>query len=83
MLFISGNTRIKNPRDENYWDMVRITCCPVIRLFSVTLLILLAVIGMYIAEIVKGIDRERELLQIKAQVLLDLGAIYSPYVKDG
>jgi hypothetical protein len=36
---------------------------------------------MYIAEIVIGIDKERELLQIKATVLLDLGANFSPYVK--
>lgn len=83
VLFLSGNTRIKNPRDENYWDMLRITCCPVIKLFSITTLILLAVFGMYIASIAMGIDKEKELLQIKATVLLDLGANYSPYVKDG
>lgn len=63
--------------------MLRITCCPVIKIFSITTLILLAVLGMYIAEIVKGIDKSKELLQIKAQVLLDLGANYSPYIKDG
>lgn len=57
VLFISGNTKIKNPRDENYFDMLRITCCPVIKLFSITLLILIAVLGMYIASIVMGIDK--------------------------
>jgi rhomboid protease GluP len=38
---------------------------------------------MYIASIVMGIDKERKLLQIKATVLLDLGANFSPYVKKG
>jgi hypothetical protein len=61
--------------------MLKITCCPVIKLCSITTLILLAVLGMYIAAIVMGIDKERELLQIKALVLLDLGANFSPYVK--
>jgi rhomboid protease GluP len=63
--------------------MLSITCCPVIKIFSITTLILLAVLGMYIAEIVKGIDKSKVLLQIKAQVLLDLGANYSPNIKDG
>jgi hypothetical protein len=57
VLFISGNTKIKNPKDENYWDMLKVTCCPVITLFSVTVLILIAVLAMYITSIVMGIDK--------------------------
>lgn len=37
--------------------MLRITCCPVITLFSITVLILLAVFGMYITCIAMGIDK--------------------------
>lgn len=63
--------------------MLRVTCCPVIKLFSITILILICVLGVYIACIVLGIDKTQQLLQIQADVLLELGANYSPYVKSG
>jgi hypothetical protein len=37
--------------------MLKITCCPVVKIFSITTLILLAVLGIYIASIVMGIDK--------------------------
>ena len=83
MLFICGNTRIKNPRDENYFDMLKVACCPVIKLFSITTLILIAVLAMYITSAIMGIDKKRALLQIQSQVLYDLGANYSPAIKNG
>jgi len=58
-------------------------CCPVIKLLSITMLILVAVLAMYITSIVKGINKEASLLQIKNLVLFDLGANFSPSVKDG
>ena len=75
VLLISGNNnRIKDPKSEHYWDMLRSTCCPVISCVSITTVILIAQVTLYITSIVKGIDEDKELLQIKAQVLLDLGA---------
>ena len=83
MLFLSGNQKIKNPRDEHYCDMLKITWCPTVKLLSITLLILIAQLAMFITSAAMGIDKKQQLLQIQSDVLYKLGANYSPSIKSG
>jgi hypothetical protein len=48
VLFVSGRTKVKNPMDENYWDMLKFALCPVIKVNSITFLIFIADIVMFI-----------------------------------
>lgn len=45
---ISGGKRLKNPKDEHYWDMLMFTFCPSWEWISLTLLLILVITGMFI-----------------------------------
>lgn len=45
---ISGSKQLKNPRDEHYWDMLMLTFCPSWEWISLTMLLILAITGMFI-----------------------------------
>ena len=80
VLFISGMRTVKNPREENYWDMLTYSLCPTFSFLSLTFLILIAdiVVFIYLASI--GLDTSSDnLLQIKTQTLIDHGGNYQAY----
>lgn len=80
VLFISGMRTVKNPREENYWDMLTYSLCPTFSFLYLTFLILLAdiVVFIYLASI--GLDTTSDnLLQIKTQTLIDHGGNYQAY----
>ena len=79
VLFISGSRQLKAPRDENYYNMLVYGLCPNFSFISVTFLVILADLVMFIIEEVKGLDRASDnLLQVKINTLIDLGANYQP-----
>ena len=79
VLFISGSRALKNPRDENYYNMLVFGLCPTFSFLSVTFLVIVADIAMFIVEQVKGLDKtSSSLLQVKIATLIELGANYQP-----
>jgi hypothetical protein len=71
---------VKNPREENYWDMLSYSLCPTFSFLSLTFLIVLAdiIVFTYLACI--GLDStSNNLLQIKTQTLIDHGGNYQAY----
>lgn len=74
---------MKNPKDENYLDMLLEMCCPVFKCFSFTTFMLVVYLAVFIAEAVLGLQREGELLQISGECLIKMGANYPPLVRRG
>ena len=48
VLFVSGQTALKDPRQENYWNMLAFGLCPNFKFISITFLIILVDIIMFI-----------------------------------
>lgn len=48
MLFVSGRRSLKDPREENYWDMLVFGLCPNFSFLSVTFLLVVADIAVFI-----------------------------------
>lgn len=48
---------MKNPRDENYWDMLVSTFCPTFNCLSVTIFLIIVDIAMFIAELAVGLNK--------------------------
>lgn len=66
VLFVSGRKHVKNPQDEHYWDMLSFTLCPTFKVLSLTFLITLADIALFIFEVSVGLDKTApNLLQVK------------------
>lgn len=57
VLFISGNRRMKNPKEENYFDMLKDLCCPTFKCLSFTTLVLIVTLAMYIVELSMGLNK--------------------------
>lgn len=75
VLFISGRTAAKNPLDETYWDMLKFSMCPVFVLLSITTLILVADLAIFITEVSIGFNpKSSNLLAVNANTQLLLGA---------
>lgn len=55
ILFVSGMKYLKNPRDENYWDMMAYSLCPTFTFLSLTFLIVAADIAVFIYLAVIGL----------------------------
>ena len=86
VLMISGGKRLKNPKDENYWDMLMFTFCPSWEWISLTMLLIVAITAMFVAECIYGIsanNTEATLLQISRATLIKFGAILGPLVHSG
>lgn len=83
VLFVSGRRSLKNPRDENYWDMLVFGLCPNFKFWSLTFLIILADIAVFIFQLSKGLDKEGALLEVKTQTIIDYGGNYYTAVKNG
>ena len=83
VLFISGNRRIKNPKDENYFDMLKDLCCPTFKCFSFTTIVLVVTLVMYIVELSMGLNKAGSFLEVQTSTLLQLGANYAPYIRQG
>lgn len=74
---------MKNPRDENYWDMLVSTFCPTFNFLSVTIFLIIVDIAMFIAELAVGLNKEGSFLEASNDSLLKLGGNYAPKVADG
>lgn len=83
MLLISGRSQVKNPREEHFWDMLKLVFCPTFNFCSLTLFLVLANVGMFIASLVVGFEKEGSLLEVSRYSLIKLGANYGPSVADG
>ena len=83
VLFISGNRRMKNPKDENYFDMLKDLCCPNFKCLSFTTVVLIATLVMYIVELSMGLNKAGSFLEVNTNTLLLLGANYAPYIRQG
>lgn len=83
VLFLSGRRKIKNPRDENYLDMLIEMCCPVFKCCSFTSFILIVYIAVFIAEAAIGLDKAGELLEIYPDKLILMGANKPSLVRKG
>jgi hypothetical protein len=57
VLFVSGNRRIKNPKEENYFDMLKDLCCPTFHCISFTSVVLVVTLVMYIVELSLGLNK--------------------------
>lgn len=84
-MFVSGSRQLKNPRDEHYWDMLMTSFCPNWQCVSLTMLLAVAMLAMFVAEAIYGINRSSsaDLLEISRDSLLKLGANYGPLVLEG
>ena len=61
--------------------MLAFALCPTFRFLSLTFLIVLADIGMFIWEEVRGLDKTSDnLLQVNVLTLIDLGGNYQPFL---
>ncbi len=74
---------MKNPKDENYFDMLKDLCCPTFHCLSFTTVVLIATLVMYIVELSMGLNKAGEFLEVKTSTLLNLGANYAPYIQQG
>jgi membrane associated rhomboid family serine protease len=83
VLLVSGGRKVKNPREENYWDMLVSTFCPTFSFLSVTIFLILADIAMFIAELAVGFNTQGEFLEVNSYSLNKLGANYGPEVANG
>ncbi len=63
--------------------MLMDTCCPTITCLSFTVLVCIVTSIMFIVEVSIGLNKAGEFLQVDVLTLLDLGANYEPYVKEG
>ncbi len=72
------------PMDETIPYTLKIICCPDLKLFSVSLLLLLAMWVMYIITLTNGISTEHhEVLEVPVGILINYGAAVGSLVKDG
>ena len=70
------------PMDETIPYTLKIICCPDLKLFSVSLILLLAMWVMYIITLTNGISSEHhEVLEVPVDVLIDYGAAKGSLVK--
>ncbi len=53
--FLAPSSSRSSPRDENYWDMLKFTFCPRIRLISFTSFLLLVNSALFVMCIFDGI----------------------------
>jgi rhomboid protease GluP len=84
ILFISGRNQVKNPQEENYWDMLKFALCPTFKFLSLTFLISLADIALFIFEVSVGLDKSSNyLLKVNADTLISYGGNYQPRVLSG
>lgn len=74
---------MKNPRDENYWDMLMEMCCPVFRFLSFTTFMLVAYLVIFIVEAAIGLNRMGELLEIRLSTLVRMGANWPLDIREG
>lgn len=84
ILFVSGRKQVKNPQEENYWDMLTYALCPTFKFLSLTFLISLADIALFIFEVSVGLDKtSNNLLQVNVPTLITYGGNYQPKVLNG
>ena len=57
-------------------DMLLEMCCPVFKCLSFTSVMLVVYLAVFIAESAIGLEKEGELLQIKGDTLIMMGANY-------
>lgn len=61
--------------------MLAFSLCPTFKFLSLTFVIIVADIGMFIWEEIRGLDKtSNNLLMVNSQTLVDLGANYQPYL---
>lgn len=53
---------MKDPKEENYFDMLKESCCPTFAWISFTSLVLLATTVMYIVELSLGLNKAGDFL---------------------
>ena len=68
----------KDPREENFFDFLRYSCCPQFKLLSFIVVTSLVQIGMFIVSLVNSDVIKGEFLQPSTRSLVELGAKY-PY----
>lgn len=59
------------------------TCCPTFAFLSITMLIIAVCIGLFIAELIVGFNKQGNLMEVTSTALHDMGANYGPGVKEG
>lgn len=62
VLFASGRKQVKDPAQESYWDMLTYALCPTFKFLSLTFLICIADIVVFIFEVAVGLDKQGNLL---------------------
>ena len=83
MLFASGRKQVKDPAQESYWDMLTYALCPTFKFLSLTFLICLADIAVFIFEVAVGLDRQGNLLQVNVDTLITYGGNLPIKVQNG
>ena len=83
VLLVSGHNQVKNPREENYWDMLMSSFCPSWHFISMAMLIILAQIAMFVGECIYGINKDGDLLEISYNSLIKFGASQGSKVHSG
>lgn len=58
-------------------------CCPVFKLFSLTTVMLVIYLALFITECIMGLNRNGELLQINGETLTKLGANVPIEIRNG
>lgn len=59
------------------------TFCPIFTCLSLTVLLVLTDVGMFIAENSIGLNRSGEVLEVQSQTIIDLGGNFQPLVRKG
>jgi rhomboid protease GluP len=83
VLLVSGGRRVKNPRDENYWDMLVNTFCPTFACLSITIFVILADFALFVTEVSLGLNKQGSFLEVEVDTLKRLGGNYGPGVASG
>ena len=72
------------PMDETIPYTLRIICCPDIKIFSTTVIYLLAIWALYIICLTQGIsEQNHQVLEVSHDVLINFGAAQGYLIKDG
>jgi Na+/alanine symporter len=64
VLLISGSRQVKNPREEDYWDMLVSTFCPTFACCSVTIFVILVDLALFVTEVSLGLNKKGSFLEV-------------------
>lgn len=66
----AGDANLKDPRDENYWDLLKAAMCPVMKIPSFTFIIIVIDITLFALTAIVGLYRPGSFLEVSYDTLI-------------